>query len=51
MVYGDDGSVYDIEPNTHLEGSSMERGLFHLYLVGAKLLRMGDVGGVLGKGL
>ena len=25
MVYGEDGSVYDIEPNTYLEGSSMER--------------------------
>ena len=30
MVYGDDGSVYDIEPNTYLEGSSMERGALPL---------------------
>ena len=50
MVYGDDGSVYDIEPNTYLEGSSMERGLFHMYLIGSKMLKEGEIWKDLRKG-
>lgn len=42
MVYGEDGSVYDLEPNKYIEGSSIERGLFHMYLVGSKLLKPGE---------
>ncbi len=42
MVYGVDGSVYDLEPNKYIEGSSIERGLFHMYLVGSKLLKPGE---------
>ena len=42
MVYGEDGSVYDLEPNKYIEDSSIERGLFHMYLVGSKLLKPGE---------
>lgn len=42
MVYDESGNIYDLEPNTYKEGSSVERGLFHSYLVGSKLLRMGE---------
>ena len=42
MVYGEDGSVYDIEPNTYAEGSLIERGIYHTYLVGSRLLKSGE---------
>ncbi len=42
MVYGEDGSVYDAEPNTYAEGSLIERGISHTYLVGSRLLKSGE---------
>ena len=42
MVYGEDGSIYDVEPNTYAEGSSIERGIYHTYLVGSRLLKSGE---------
>ena len=41
-VYGEDGSVYDAEPNTYAEGSLIERGIYHTYLVGSRLLKSGE---------
>ena len=51
MVYGEDGSVYDVEPNTYAEGSSIERGLFHMYLIGSKMLGKGERCSDLRKGV
>ena len=51
MVYGEDGSVYDVEPNTYAEGSSIERGLFHMYLIGSKMLGKGERWSDLRKGV
>ena len=42
MVYGEDGSVYNAEPNTYAEGSLIERGIYHTYLVGSRLLKSGE---------
>lgn len=38
LVYAKDGCVYDIEPNSYREGESVERGLYHTHLLGAKML-------------
>ena len=51
MVYGEDGSVYNAEPNTYAEGSSIERGLFHMYLIGSKMLGKGERWSDLRKGV
>ena len=42
MVYGEDGSDYNAEPNTYADGSLIERGIYHTYLVGSRLLKSGE---------
>ena len=42
MVYGEDGSDYNAEPNMYAEGSLIERGIYHTYLVGSRLLKSGE---------
>ena len=42
MVYGEDGSDYNAEPNTYAEGSLIERGIYHTYLVGSRPLKSGE---------
>lgn len=42
IIYSSDGCVYDIEPNTYRDGESVERGLFHSYVIGSKMLKKGE---------